>query len=149
MAKRRSFCNAWRLGLKILLIAGLPILAPSAPRAATTTTTFGVQVTIAASCVINSASTLNFGTQGALTANVDNTSTVQVQCTDTTPYNIGLDAGLGAGASVATRKLTNGGNTINYSLYSDINHSVVWGTTVGVDTVAATGSGAGQSHTVY
>ena len=99
--------------------------------------------------MINSASTLNFGTQGALIANVDNTSTIQVQCTDTTPYNIGLDAGLGAGASVASRKLTNGGNTITYSLYSDVGHSVVWGTTIGVNTVASTGNGAAQSYTVY
>ena len=71
----------------------LPALNPSSTQAATTTSTFTVQMTVTSSCVINSASTLNFGNQGVLVANVDNTSTLQVQCTNTTPYNIGLDAG--------------------------------------------------------
>jgi spore coat protein U-like protein len=117
--------------------------------AASTTTTFAVQATIAATCTINSASTLNFGTQAVLAANVDQTSTLQVTCTNTTPYNIGLDAGTGSGASVAVRKLTSSSNTLNYTLYSDSGHSTVWGNTVSTDTVAGTGNGAGQSYTVY
>ena len=121
----------------------------SASLAATTTSTFTVQVTLTASCVINSASTLNFGSQGVLIANVDNTSTLQVQCTNTTPYNIGLDAGTGTGATVAVRKMTGGANTVNYSLYSDSGRATVWGNTIGTNTVAATGNGAAQSYTVY
>ena len=117
--------------------------------AATTTTTFTVQMTITASCTIVSASTLNFGSQGVLTGNVDQSSTLQVQCTNTTPYNVGLNAGTGAGATVATRKMTSGGATINYSLYTDSGRSTVWGNTVGTDTVSATGNGASQSYTVY
>jgi spore coat protein U-like protein len=117
--------------------------------AATATSTFTVQVTIVANCTVNSASTMNFGSNGVLTANVDQTSTVAVQCTDTTPYNIGLDAGTGTGASVATRKMTSGGATVNYTLYSDSGHTTVWGNTVSTDTVSATGNGASQSYTVY
>ena len=117
--------------------------------AATTTATFTVQMTVTSSCVINSASTLNFGSQGVLVANVDNSSTVQVQCTNTTPYNIGLDAGTGSGATVTTRKMTNGANTINYSLYSDSGRTTVWGNTVGTNTVSGTGNGASQNYTVY
>jgi spore coat protein U domain-containing protein, fimbrial subunit CupE1/2/3/6 len=116
---------------------------------ATTTTTFTVQITITASCTIVSASTLNFGSQGVLTANVDQTSTIQVQCTNTTPYNIGLDAGTATGATVTTRKMTNAGATISYSLYSNSARTTNWGNTVGTDTVAATGNGASQSYTVY
>ena len=138
-----------RLGLKATLIGLCIFPLVSASFAATTTSTFTVQATIIASCTINSASTLNFGSQGVLIANVDNTSTLQVQCTNTTPYNIGLNAGTGTGATVAVRKLTSGANTINYSLYSDSARSTVWGNTVGTDTVAATGSGASQSYTVY
>jgi spore coat protein U-like protein len=119
------------------------------PLAATTTSTFTVSVTLAATCTINSASTLNFGNQGILSANVDQTSTIQVTCTNTTPYNIGLDAGTGSGATVATRKLTSGGATVNYTLYSDTGRTTVWGNTVGTDTVAATGNGTGQNYTVY
>ena len=117
--------------------------------AATATTSFQVQLTIEAQCLINSTSTLSFGTQGVLSANVDQTSTVQIQCTNTTPYTIGLDAGTGTGATVATRKLTGGGATINYSLYSDAARTSVWGTTIGSNTVASTGTGASQSFTVY
>ena len=108
-----------------------------------------VQVSITATCLINSASTLNFGTQGVLAANVDQTSTLQVTCTNTTPYNIGLDAGTGSGATVAVRKLTSSSNTLNYTLYSDTGRTTVWGNTVSTDTVAGTGNGTGQSYTVY
>jgi spore coat protein U-like protein len=123
--------------------------ASGAAQAATATTSFQVQLTIQAQCLINSASTLNFGTQGVLSANVDQTSTIQVQCTNSTPYNIGLDAGTGTGATVTTRKLTGGGATINYTLYSDSARTSVWGNTVGTNTVASTGTGASQSFTVY
>src|SRR5882757_4968438 len=120
-----------RLCLKGALIGVYLLQGVSASLAATTTSTFTVQVTIAASCTINSASTLNFGSQGVLTANVDQTSTLQVQCTNTTPYNIGLDAGTGTGATVAVRKLTNGAATVNYTLYSNSTRTTVWGNTVG------------------
>jgi spore coat protein U-like protein len=121
-----------------------------ASHAATATSTFTVQATIVATCTINSASTLNFGNSiGVLAANVDQTSTIQVTCTNTTPYNIGLDAGTGSGATLAVRKLTSGGATINYSLYTSNAYSTVWGITPGTDTVAGTGNGASQSYTVF
>jgi len=147
-------CGALKLSSKQLsphLIASLIflLLATNASNAASTTTTFPVQMTITASCTINSATTLNFGSSGVLTANVDQTSTIQVQCTNTSPYNIGLDAGTGTGATVAARKMANGANTITYSLYSDSGRTTVWGNTIGTDTVAATGNGAAQAYTVY
>ena len=138
-----------RFYLKGALIGACLLQLVSASQATTTTSTFTVQATIISSCTINSASTLNFGSIGVLIAAVNQTSTLQVQCTNTTPYNIGLDAGTGTGATVAVRKLTNGANTVNYSLYSDSGHTVVWGNTVGTNTVAATGNGAAQSYTVY
>src|ERR1700722_8945936 len=133
-------------------LAALAVLAAisGGPAFATTTTsTFGVQVAIQASCTILSASTLNFGTQGVLAAAVNQTSTIAVQCTNTTPYNIGLDAGTATGATVTTRKMTNGAATVSYSLYSNAGMTTNWGNTVGTDTVAATGNGASQSYTVY
>jgi spore coat protein U-like protein len=143
----RPFIGRRELKLTIALL----FLLPSATRsdAATATSTFTVQMTVTSSCVINSASTLDFGSTGVLTGNVDNTSTIAVQCTNTTPYNIGLDAGLGTGATVAVRKLTNGANTINYSLYTTAARATVWGNTVGTNTIAGTGNGASQNYTVY
>jgi|SRR5215471_660208 spore coat protein U-like protein len=120
------------------------------PLAATTTSTFTVSITLVATCTINSASALNFGgSVGILTSNIDQTSTLSVTCSNTTPYNIGLDAGTATGATVTTRKMTSSSNTVNYSLYSDSGRTTNWGNTVGTDTVSATGNGASQSYTVY
>ena len=83
-----------------------------------------------------------------LSANVDQTSTITVTCTNTTPYNIGLDKGLNGG-SVTTRQKKAGSALITYSLFSASGRTVNWGNTVGTDTVAATGNGTGQAYTVY
>jgi spore coat protein U domain-containing protein, fimbrial subunit CupE1/2/3/6 len=139
----------FRRGCTAALAGWVFVGCGTASYAATATTTMTVQVTITATCLINSASTLNFGTQGVLAANVDQTSTIQVTCTNTTPYNIGLNAGTGTGATVATRKLTSGANTVNYTLYSNSGRTTVWGNTVSTDTVAGTGTGAAQNYTVY
>jgi spore coat protein U-like protein len=125
------------------------LLLMSASFAATTTSTFTVQITITASCTIVSTTTLNFGSTGVISANIDQTSTLQIQCTNTSPYNIGLNAGTAGGATVTARKMTSGGATVNYSLFSDAARTVNWGNTVGTDTVASTGTGAAQSFTVF
>ena len=135
-----------------LLLGSLVVLAALSREpafATTTTSTFPVQITIQSSCTILSASTLNFGTQGVLTAAVNQTSTIAVQCTNTTPYNIGLNAGTATGATVTTRKMTNGAATVSYALYSNAGMTTNWGNTVGTDTVAGTGNGASQSYTVF
>jgi spore coat protein U-like protein len=137
-----------RLRLKFAIATACLLPLGNASHALTATSNFTVQVAITATCIINSA-TLNFGSQGVLTANVDQTSTLQVQCTNTTTYNIGLDAGTGSGATVAVRKMTSGGATVNYSLYSDAARTTVWGDTIGTNTVAATGNGAVQNYTIY
>jgi spore coat protein U-like protein len=138
-----------RAKLKAGFVALLVVPFAGSSHAGTATTTFTVNVTLTAACVINSATNLNFGSQGVLTGNVDQSSTVQVQCTSTTPYNIGLDAGTASGATMAARKMTNGGAAVTYALYTDSARSVVWGNTVNTDTVAATGNGSPQSFTVY
>jgi len=144
----RSNATALR-GYKAALAACFLIPWAGASHAASTTTTFAVQATVTATCTINSASTLNFGSVGVLASNEDQSSTIQVTCTNTTPYNIGLDAGVGTGATVAVRKLTSGGATINYSLYTSNAYSTVWGNTVGTDTQTGTGNGSAQSYTVF
>ena len=141
-AVRRS-----RLKLAFASLFLLPLANTS--NATQVTSKFTVQLTVTSSCVINSASTLDFGSQGVLTANVDNTSTLAVQCTNTTPYNIGFDAGTGNGATVAVRKMTSGPATVDYMLYSDAGRTSIWGNTIGTNTVAGTGNGASQNYTVY
>jgi spore coat protein U-like protein len=122
-------------------------LAPSSAVAANTTTTFAVSATVQATCLV-SATPMAFGTYtGAITTS---TSTVSVTCTNTTPYNVGLNAGTATSATVTTRKMTGpSGSLLSYSLTSDTAHSVNWGQTVGTDTVAGTGTGSAQALTVY
>ena len=138
-----------KMGIRLGLVAGLALLCGVA-NAATTTTTFQVKLTITAQCTIVSASALDFGSNGVINANIDQTSTLNVQCTNTTPYNIGFNAGTGAGGTVAVRKMTGPASaTVNYSLYTTAARTVVWGNTVGTDTIAGTGNGASQPYTVY
>jgi spore coat protein U-like protein len=139
----------WRR--KITLVAALLAASSGAVFALTTvTTTFTTTINIQATCIINSAGNINFGPQGVLTANVDQQSQIKVQCTSGTTYWVGLDAGTGAGATVAVRKMTSPAtNTVNYSLYSDSNHATVWGNTVGTDTIQGTADGTQLTHTVY
>ncbi len=139
----------FRLSLKAALIGACLLQFASTSFAATTTSNFTVQVTIGTTCTINSASALSFGSQGVLAANVDQTSTLSVQCSNLTPYNIGLDAGTGTGATVTNRLMTSGANSVTYTLYSDSGRTTVWGNTVGTNTVATTGTGAAQTYTVY
>jgi len=127
-----------------------------AANAATAVSNFQVQLQIVAQCVINSTATLNFGSPGVLggsggTTNTDQTTTLAVQCTNTTPYDIGLDQGTTTGALVSQRLLLNSvtGETVNYNLYTDAPRSVIWGNTVSTNTVHATGTGSSVSYTIY
>ena len=126
------------------------IVVARAADAATATAQFNVTITIQSNCTVQSATDLAFGSQGVITTNVDAQSTISVQCTDTTPYNIGVNAGTGAGATVAARKMTGpAAATVTYSVYRDAARTLIWGTTIGTDTVAATGNGSAQPVTVY
>ena len=125
----------------------LNFVGPSS--ALTTTSTFTATIQLNATCVIISTATLTFPQQGVLTADVPAQADIFVQCTNTTPFNIGLNAGTGTGATVAVRKLTSGGATVNYSLYTDGGHTTVWGNTVSTDTVADTGDGTSKKYTVF
>lgn len=138
------------IGNRLLAMALAGVSCFAAAEAATTSTTFQVKLTITAQCTIVNASALDFGTNGVINSNIDQTSTLNVQCTNTTPYNIGLNAGVNGG-TVATRLMKGGpsNETIGYSLYTTSARTVVWGNTVLTDTVAGTGNGAQQTYTIY
>jgi spore coat protein U-like protein len=109
---------------------------------------FNAIATISNICNL-SATPLNFGSIGVLQVNVDIGTTVQANCTNTTPYIIALDQGTGVGATTTTRKMTAGAITIDYSLYKNAARTLVWGNIAGTDTLAGTGSGFDQLYTVY
>ena len=112
----------------------------------TANASFSVQATVVPGCSI-SANPLAFGTYTGVVANA--TSTLSVQCANGAAYNVGLDQGQTSGATVTTRQMKNGSNTLNHSLYSDSGRTKNWGKTVGTDTVVGTGSGSQQSLTIY
>ena len=133
-----------------LNIAGVGLLAASSVAApawgATGTATMSVTATVQATCSV-SATTLDFGTYTG--TQLDGSSTLTVNCTNTTPYTLALNAGTGTGATVAVRKMTASTTTLNYSLYQDNARGTLWGQTTGTDTVAGTGNGSAQSLTVF
>lgn len=136
-------CVISGVGLSVLALG----LASTSAIAATTTATFGVSATVQATCLV-SATPLAFGTYTGAVAN--STSTVSVTCTNTTPYNVGLSAGLATGATVTTRQMTGPASALlNYALFSDSSRTLNWGQTIATDTVAGTGNGAAQDITVY
>jgi spore coat protein U-like protein len=126
----------------------LAAVALPASASTTKTTTFQVSLIISNDCAI-SATALSFGTTGVLSASLNQSTTLTVTCSNTTPYSVGLDAGSVAGSTVATRLMGNSGATVQFQLYSDSAHTTVWGNTIGTNTVGGTGTGNAQSVTVY
>ncbi|WP_432377296.1 Csu type fimbrial protein [Duganella sp. P38] len=114
--------------------------------------TFDVTLKIIPDCTI-SATALDFGqSQGLLSTNISVNTSLSVTCTNTTLYNIGLNAGTTGGSTTAARLMggTTGGNTstVAFNLYQAAG-TTNWGNTQGTDTKSATGTGTAQTHTVY
>lgn len=113
----------------------------------TATTTFPVTAVITTSCTI-SASRLAFGNY--VGAQLDANSAITVNCTKLGPFDIGLSAGNGSGATVTARKMTGpGSGLLKYSMFRDSGRTLNWGYTVGYDTLQATGTGSAVQYTVY
>jgi spore coat protein U-like protein len=134
---------------------GAPLLATAATYSnGTNTATFDVTIKIVANCII-AANNLDFGqSQGVLNTAVNVNSTLSVTCSNTTPYNVGLNAGSGTGSVGTTRfmsSLANGATntaTIAFNLFQT-NGATVWGNTQGTNTLGGTGNGNAQTLTVY
>jgi spore coat protein U-like protein len=133
----------------VLLAACVWVLATVvAAHAATSTTTFNVQITITSQCTIT-ATPLDFGTQpGSITSNIDQQNTINVTCNLLTSWTVSLNKGTGNGATVVLRKMTApGGATVDYTIYRDPLRMEVWGDgTPGTFTVSGTGTGLVDSR---
>ncbi|MCP4071578.1 MAG: spore coat U domain-containing protein [Hyphomicrobiales bacterium] len=133
----------------IFLASAITVMSALSVDAATVTDTFTAQIIITDDCSIVSAGDLDFGSAGILAANVDATATLSVQCTNTTPYDIGLDAGVGSGATTAVRRMSAGAETVDYLMFSDAGRITNWGNNVSTDTVTGAGDGSAITHTIY
>ncbi len=137
-----------------ILFATAMTFAAHGASAATSSGSFQVNATVVSSCTV-SGSLLNFGSAlDPLSAAVpvDASSTLTVQCTNTTPYAVALNAGVNAGGATnfSSRAIKNGSNTLAYQLYTDSGRSTVWGDgTASSSTSNGTGTGSTQTLTIY
>ncbi len=135
----------------VLLAAGTLGFMP-AGNAADVSGTVNISASVTTDCTVGT-STLSFGSITSTTiqsSNVDATGTVTVTCTSGTGYTVKLGVGAGTGATFASRKMTDGTNLLNYSIYDSAGRTTVWGDgTSSTSTVTGTGSGATQSLTAY
>jgi spore coat protein U-like protein len=115
------------------------------------TSNFDVTLKILANCVI-AANPLDFGqSQGVLASAVTVNTTINVTCSSTTLYNVGLNAGTGTGSSTTTRYMSGTGSntgTVQFNLFQTAG-ATNWGNTQGTDTKSGTGTGVAQAITVY
>lgn len=137
-----------------LLALGLCVVAPA--DAATylngsATATFDTTMKILANCTIG-ANPLDFGqTNGVLSGTLSANTTINVVCTNTTPYNLGLNAGTGTGSSGTTRTMSGTGantGTVQFNLFQSAG-ATPWGDNQGSNTLGAVGTGSTVVHTVY
>lgn len=89
---------------------------------------FTVTATVAAECTVSTA-TLNFGAYDPVSANLiapkDSTSAINVYCTKNTLATVALDNGLNFFGG--NRRILSGlGDLLNYQLYTDAGHSIIW-----------------------
>lgn len=129
------------LSLEALMEVELPPLS--------TTAAFVVSATAVDSCIMD-ANALDFGTYDPLApVATDAVSDITVTCTADVIYDVGLNAGTGAGATTNTRRMTRDNQTLAYSLYRDNARSLIWGDKVGTDSVAGVGTGLPVNHKIY
>jgi spore coat protein U-like protein len=122
-------------------LAALAALSAATLHAQTSTASMTVSATVAKNCTITT-SPVNFGAYDPVAANSTNplngTGTLTVACTKGTVAKIGLNAG--ANAQGALRRMTQSPTAyLNYEIYSDAAHTIVWGNTAtdGLDVPAA------------
>ena len=137
---------------RLMAVAAVLITAGAAPAyAQTASSNLGVSATVTDNCTV-STSPVAFGNVDATSgANVDATGGISVTCTNGTAWSASADAGAGTGAPLASRKLADGANLLNYSLYTEATRTTLWGDGVGgtTATIDGTGTGVAQASTIY
>ena len=125
------------------------VAAPS--NAATATANLGVSATVTSNCALTTTNIAFGNIDVTANTNTDTTGGISVTCTSGTAWDASADAGAGTGATLATRVMLNGTNTLNYALYTDSARSTVWGDGAGGSTalISDTGTGTAQAKTIY
>lgn len=122
-------------------------LCPAMTIGTATWSNMTVSISVPKKCLVTG-NALNFGTVTALSSIIDASTNLSVACSNTLAYTIALGNGLN-GTSATTRKMASGANRVSYSLYRDATRTANWGSTIGTDTLAGTGTGNTVSIPVY
>jgi len=141
--RNKSFV-AVALAATVAMVSSVPAIAGS------TSSNLSVSATVNAQCTVTTGA-VAFGTYNPLAATSnDATGTLNVTCTNGTPWTAAAGVGTGTGASMATRRMTSGSNLLDYVLYTDSGRTTVWGDgSSSTSTVGSTGTGAAQPTTIY
>lgn len=101
---------------------------------------------VLAACTL-AAGGLNFGSYDVFsTSHTDSAGAIDVSCDVATPYTLTLSPGSG---SYNQRAMVNGIHLLNYNLYSDAAHSLVWGDGSGGTVTVVGNTDTSAQHTVY
>lgn len=114
----------------------------------TATKTFTSSATVVSNCTL-SAATLDFGSAGVLTTNLDAGSSLNLLCSNTVPYTISLNGGNAGATDPTQRKMSSGANQLTYGIYRDSARTLPWGSTSGTNTVGGTGTGTSQAINAF
>lgn len=136
----------------MVLILGFGAVAGAATSAA------NLQVTanVVTPCTV-STSGVNFGNVASEQGGAYATGSITVNCPFETAYQIAFDQGVHYSSGTQLRNVENVDQNMSlwYVLYKDSNHSLQWGdndhanTYSGGSSLADTGTGSDQTHTVY
>jgi len=136
--------------ISALLASAAMLSASSTATAATATGSLPVRIQILGTCSVVTGGLMDFGVHGSILSGVDAAGTLVVNCTSGISYTVELDAGAGSGATVALRKMTLSGVTIDYELYTDSARTTLWGDgTAGTSVLSASGTGVDDTLNVY
>ncbi len=102
----------------------------------------GITASVPSGCRITAVADLDFGVLSPpLSTPHDQSASITLQCPSGTPWQIGI--GPGHHPAGGSRRMNNGsGAFVAYQLYRNAGRTLVWGDSLGVDTVSGTGSGA-------
>jgi len=131
------------MSMKIIapIAAGVLLAMAGAAQAGTKTTTFQVTTTVTDNCTI-SATDLDLGLFDGSTVRTS-TSTITVNCTSGTTYDVDLSPG--ASGDALNRKMYDGTAFLDYNLYTDGSYGTVWGNDLGGTGRPVTTPGAGMA----
>lgn len=143
--------------IKFIFLSLASVIMPSA-YAALATNTFQVQITILSACSVTQPSPIVLGPSQASATNVQGTTNLNVTCSKTTPYNIGLAPSAGnGGTATGSGSMISAASTntdkVPYQLSQDAAGTKPWGNTATSSAVgngvAGVGTGSPQSITVH